>query len=127
MLFSQAVVARIGYLDERFFAYHEDVDYSLRATQAGFSVWYQPMSIIMHRVSHSTEGNLQFRTFLEAQSRILFFIKHIRGINLLVVIPLEMVHFVRFLGAVLLHNQIGLAWSYIRGVFAGLRMIKRAF
>lgn len=36
LLVRSAVVERIGGLDERFFAYWEDIDYSIRSAQAGF-------------------------------------------------------------------------------------------
>jgi len=125
LLLSRTAIEQIGYLDKRFFAYYEDIDYSIRATQAGFSVWYQPASVILHRVSHSTEGNPQFRIFLEAQSRILFFSKYIRGFNLLSVIILEMAHFVRVLLRAVLKGNIELAWGYTKGVLAGLRPLRQ--
>lgn len=125
MLIHRAVFEQIGYLDERFFFYHEDVDFSLRVTRAGFSVWYQPASVILHQVSQSTQNNLPARTFLEAQSRVVFFAKHIRGFKLYLVIGLEIVRFIRRVAESLRNRQPELAWSYARGLFAGLGKLKR--
>jgi hypothetical protein len=48
MLIRRAVIDRIGYLDERFFAYQEDADYCFRARQAGWEVYYHPQAQIIH-------------------------------------------------------------------------------
>lgn len=42
---------RIGPMDEGYFLYFEDADYSLRARESGFRVVYCPMSRLIHRVS----------------------------------------------------------------------------
>lgn len=39
---------RLGGLDEKFPLYFEDVDFSLRAQQAGYRVVYQPESVVLH-------------------------------------------------------------------------------
>ncbi len=49
MLLRSEVVERIGPLEERLFAYWEDVEFCLRARQAGFQCLYVPTAIIWHR------------------------------------------------------------------------------
>jgi GT2 family glycosyltransferase len=56
MAVSRSVVERIGDLDDALFAYVEDVDWSLRAREAGFEVWFVPDAVAWHRVSGSTGG-----------------------------------------------------------------------
>lgn len=48
MLVRREVIAQIGYLDERFFAYQEDADYCFRARQAGWQVYYVPEAHVTH-------------------------------------------------------------------------------
>lgn len=48
MLIRREVVDRIGYLDERFFAYQEDADYCYRARMAGWKVFYVSTVQIVH-------------------------------------------------------------------------------
>jgi N-acetylglucosaminyl-diphospho-decaprenol L-rhamnosyltransferase len=43
-----AIIAKIGLLDERFFAYFEDMDYCLAARRKGWETWYVPQSRIIH-------------------------------------------------------------------------------
>jgi GT2 family glycosyltransferase len=49
VLFRAGALRRIGYFDERFFAYHEDVDWCTRAREDGFRVTYAPDAMVLHR------------------------------------------------------------------------------
>lgn len=48
MLIRREVVAKIGYLDEAYFAFQEDTDFCLRARRAGWLVYYVPLARIVH-------------------------------------------------------------------------------
>lgn len=48
MLIKRPVWQKIGFLNENYFLYFEDVDYCLRAKKAGFKVEVEPRSIITH-------------------------------------------------------------------------------
>ncbi|WP_373524096.1 glycosyltransferase family 2 protein [Aquiflexum sp.] len=48
ILIRTKVIKEIGLLDERFFAYYEDVDWSLRMRKYGYSLRYLPQSKIYH-------------------------------------------------------------------------------
>jgi GT2 family glycosyltransferase len=48
-LWRRATIERVGLLDERFFAYNEDVDWCLRARAVGFRVVYAGTAAILHR------------------------------------------------------------------------------
>jgi GT2 family glycosyltransferase len=48
LLIRRAVVDQIGLLDEVFFIYGEDVDWCVRAKQAGWKVMYHPEAEILH-------------------------------------------------------------------------------
>ena len=56
MAASRDLIDRVGVLDDELFAYAEDVDWSLRAREAGFEVWFVPDAVAWHRVSGSTGG-----------------------------------------------------------------------
>jgi GT2 family glycosyltransferase len=48
MLIRKDVLAKIGYLDERFFAYQEDADICFRAREVGWKIYYFPQAQIIH-------------------------------------------------------------------------------
>lgn len=54
MLVRRAVLDDIGLMDERFFAYMDDVDLCERAADAGWHVWYEPEATAVHVMGASS-------------------------------------------------------------------------
>ena len=120
MLIKGCLFSQIGYLDERFFFYHEDVDYSYRARRAGFSVWYQPASTINHKVSRSVGSNSPLQAYYSANARTLFFFKHIRGPRTALVCLLELIRLSRIVVRSYFTGDTKIAHSYVRGLLEGV-------
>ena len=81
MLVRRKVFERIGFLDEGFFLYFEEVDFCRRACKAGWECWYVPESRVVHLVGQATGMNMpQQQTrrvptyWLAARRR--YFLKH---------------------------------------------------
>ena len=55
MLLRKSMLDNIGYLDEDYFMYGEDIDLSYRITQAGFKNYYYPKTRIIHYKGESTK------------------------------------------------------------------------
>lgn len=51
MLVKREVFEQVGLLDESFFLYYEEVDWSLKARQAGYRILAVPSSVVWHEVS----------------------------------------------------------------------------
>jgi GT2 family glycosyltransferase len=83
MLLARAALEEVGLLDERFFAYHEDVDWCTSARARGFCVLFAPAARVVHR----GEGSLAPRgvanpaRYLSARNTILFARKHARVVD----------------------------------------------
>lgn len=79
MLMPRAVLEKIGYWDEAFFMYGEDIDLSYRIIQAGYKNYYYADTTIIHYKGESTKkGSLNYvKTFYEAM--IIFAKKHFQG------------------------------------------------
>jgi GT2 family glycosyltransferase len=60
ILTSRQVVERVGMLDERYFMYAEDADWSMRIRRAGYTIQYEPRAKIWHRLSASAGGHLSW-------------------------------------------------------------------
>ena len=54
VLFRAETLHEVGLFDENYFAYHEDVDWCLRAARLGWEVYYEPYSRVFHKGSRST-------------------------------------------------------------------------
>ncbi|MFP4059227.1 MAG: glycosyltransferase [Bacteroidota bacterium] len=76
MFIRKSVLEKVGYLDESFFMYGEDIDLSYRILKGGFINYYYPETTIIHYKGESTKkGSLNYvRTFYNAM--IIFARKH---------------------------------------------------
>lgn len=71
----RALIAAIGPFDERFFLYHEEVDFAKRASNAGWETWFVPASEAVHEGQGSARGqyNVERR---KQHSRRKYWLKH---------------------------------------------------
>ena len=65
----RAVLEQIGPFDERFFLYHEEVDFAKRAAAAGFETWYVPSSEAVHEGMGSARGQYDVEKRKQASRR----------------------------------------------------------
>jgi len=75
LLIRRTMIAQIGDFDERFFLYHEEVDYAKRAANAGWETWFVPASEAVHEGMGSARGqyNVEKR---KQTSRRKYWMKH---------------------------------------------------
>jgi GT2 family glycosyltransferase len=72
MLISRNVLDRIGNLYEGYFLYYEEYDYCLRARQAGFQIYYNGLTHILHKASMTVGMESSLKCYQMARNRILF-------------------------------------------------------
>ncbi len=102
MLVRRELFERIGLLDERFWAYCEDVDLCWRAWQAGFKVLFCPNAVIVHKIGRSSDQRLVASLIQHHKSMWLFYLKNYRRRYPLVLLPLiGLGILVRLVGALL--------------------------
>lgn len=56
MMIRREVIELVGYLDDNYYLYLEDLDYCLRAARAGYRLVYNPTSVIWHVNAGSSGG-----------------------------------------------------------------------
>jgi GT2 family glycosyltransferase len=76
MLIRREVIKRIGYLDEEFFLFSEEVDYCYRAQKAGFSIYQVPQARILHYESTTTNRFVGTKLRGHYLSKLYFLAKH---------------------------------------------------
>lgn len=57
-LIRRDVIENVGLFDERFFIYHEEHDYALRAISCGYRIVFAPRARLWHKVSRAMGGAL---------------------------------------------------------------------
>jgi GT2 family glycosyltransferase len=71
----RSMIEDIGPFDERFFLYHEEVDYAKRAAAAGWETWFVPASEAVHEGEGSAKGQYSVEA-RKQRSRRKYWIKH---------------------------------------------------
>lgn len=56
LLIPRRVLDRAGLLDEQFFLYYEDTEYSFRLGKLGIPIYYCPKAVMYHKVGASSKG-----------------------------------------------------------------------
>lgn len=74
VMFRRKCLEDVGFWDERFIMYMEDVDYSLRCRKRGWELWYSPDSIFHHHYHGSTSDDLC--NYMCNRNRFLVIAKH---------------------------------------------------
>jgi GT2 family glycosyltransferase len=73
MAVSRTVIEQVGMMDERYFLYMEDTDWSVRIKKAGYKLLFEPSSVIWHKNAGSTGGpGSALHQYYQARNRILF-------------------------------------------------------
>jgi GT2 family glycosyltransferase len=71
----RSVLETIGFLDESFFCYMEDVDFCTRARLAGWTIVYVPSSLLHHKGGSVTETSPR-QHYLYARNRLKYVSRH---------------------------------------------------
>jgi N-acetylglucosaminyl-diphospho-decaprenol L-rhamnosyltransferase len=71
----RAMLADIGFFDERFFLYHEEVDLARRAADAGWETWFVPRSEAIHEGRGSSRKGSSVEAY-KRRSRRAYWLKH---------------------------------------------------
>lgn len=88
-LFKSEIFIKTGLFDENFFAYYEDVDYSLRLKNNGYKIGFYDKSRVFHhssmslKLNESSEGTLSPKIhYLTTRNHIYLIRKHLIKFNL---------------------------------------------
>jgi GT2 family glycosyltransferase len=122
LLLRRKVVERVGWLDEQFFLYYEDMDYCLRVREAGFRLLLCPAARIWHDVSTSSGGrDSPLKRYWLAQSSGRYFRKHGWGWRMLFILPFRLGSALKTSGSYLRHRRWQLLQAYWSGLITGWR------
>jgi len=75
LLISASVLGKVGLMDERYFAYYDEADWSSRMKQAGLGCYVIPTASLYHKVSRTTPGLMM--SYLMARNRLLWMKEHL--------------------------------------------------
>ncbi|QGY48160.1 glycosyltransferase [Maribellus comscasis] len=80
MMVPRSVIENVGMMTEVYFLYYEEHDWAERIKRAGYKIFYQPESYILHKESVSTGKNSPFKTYYLTRNRLVFARRNYNGI-----------------------------------------------
>jgi GT2 family glycosyltransferase len=87
LLASREAWIRVGPLDERYYIYAEDADWSLRARAAGYRLLFVPRARLAHKVSAASGAASPWKIYQRLRANLTLFSRHARGIGRLTWLP----------------------------------------
>ncbi|MCX5778201.1 MAG: glycosyltransferase family 2 protein [Elusimicrobia bacterium] len=127
LLVPLSVIRQIGLMDEDYFMYYDDADFTLRASRAGYSMIYEPASVVFHKCNKTT-GTKQpslFEYYLVNRNIFYFYGKFcnrpiVKSIVLAKIFTRLLLHFV---GSLLLRKKRlqYVAYLTLRDIVRGVR------
>lgn len=79
MMVKREVLDRVGDMPEVYFLYYEELDWSVRISEAGYEIWYEPRSTVFHKESASTGRTSPLKTYYLSRNRLLYAWRNRRG------------------------------------------------
>jgi hypothetical protein len=77
MLIDNRVFAAVGIMDESYFVYYDDTDFVYRASLKGYTIYYMPELVVLHKVSSLTGGGESLVSiYYNTRNRIYFIRKN---------------------------------------------------
>jgi len=126
ILISSEVIKKVGSLESAFFAYFEDVDWSLRVREAGYQIYLAPDSIIYHEGSASSkkphdEGTLSAAVFyLHARNQLFLLRRHCKGILVFTSWPFHLMKYFGWMSYFCLRGRIKKMKAVAKGIYHGI-------
>lgn len=108
---------RVGLLDEGYFLYAEDADWSLRARAAGFRLLFVPGARLRHKVSAASGASSPWKTYQRLRANLTLFARHARGAGRLTWLPCFLAQQVALALWLLLRGRASAAWAVPRALW----------
>lgn len=121
MLISRKVVKDIGLMPHIYFLYYEEMDYCAHMQKAGYTIWYEGNSYILHKESISTGKKSPLKTYYLTRNRLLYARRNVvffpRCISMLyfalLVVPKSLLHY-------LMRKEPAHAKAFLKGIIWNL-------
>ncbi|MFN2117887.1 MAG: glycosyltransferase family 2 protein [Candidatus Promineifilaceae bacterium] len=127
MLVNLQAARVVGLLDERYFFYYEDLDWSIRFKEAGYRIRLVPKAYLYHRVAVSTGSDMDSaqRRYYLAYGGVLFWRQYAHLGNRAVILGFRVISAVKMVGRLLLTGRWRVAAAYLHGLRDGWQVSKR--
>jgi len=99
LLIRRSVLERIGFLNDKYFAYHEDEEFCMRAARAGYRAIVVPEARIYHKNARSTGSNdAPIQVFLRSRNLYFLWMDTLKGFERIRHVPRYLAQIVSYGG-----------------------------
>jgi len=118
MLVSMEVIKRVGIMTEKFFLYYEEHDWAEHIKKAGYKIYFQGKSLVLHKESISTVKESPFQIFYLTRGRILYARRNNHGLTkLMSLLYLNLIAIPKQISYYLVHKRPDLAKASFRAMW----------
>ncbi len=118
----------VGELDESYYMYNEDTDWSTRVTRSGGKVLYIPSARLWHKVSSSSGGGLtSYKIYHRIRSTLAYFRRYASWYHWFGILPATAARTVAFVVAQLVRGEGGRVSALVRGIADGATGRRRGY
>jgi hypothetical protein len=122
MMVPRSVILEVGLMAEIYFLYYEEHDWAERVKNAGYSVFYEAASLVMHKESISTGIDSPLKVFYINRNRLVFARRNCKGFRkALAVLYLSLIAFPKAVLSYLIKGKFDLAKCVWRAYFWNFR------
>ncbi len=121
LLARRAAWEQVGLLDEGYFIYAEDADWSRRARAAGFRLLFVPQARLWHKVSAASGAASPWKIYQRSRANLRLFARHARGIARVTWLPCFVAQQAALALWLLACGQVGAALAVPRALWDALR------
>ncbi len=126
MLLRKSALTKVGLFDEDFFIYFEETDLCHRLWLAGYTVVYEPTSVVYHHEAVDTHKQMQefTITYLSFRNRIASFLMNLHWINATKILSVLLVIYAALILFYLATLRPQLAWAIVLAGVWNIRHIR---
>lgn len=125
-VYKREVFDKVGFFDEDFFAYYEDVDFNFRMQLAGYKCYYNPKAVCYHKRGETFKDKTGLETMLCEKNLVALRIKNYPINILLKWIPYFFVVRIRRYYGFIRHHSFKVFLSALKGYLKGLAEIPKS-
>lgn len=121
MLVPMRIIEEVGMMTDIFFLYYEEHDWAAHIERAGFKIYYQGSSLVLHKEAISTVKDSPFQIYYLNRGRILFARRNTKGFKkLITLLYLYFISAPRISIGFIFRKRFDLMWAYWKAVWWNL-------
>lgn len=124
MLTRKDVVAKAGVMPECYFLYYEELDWSERIREQGYTIWYEPKAFIYHKESAATGRMSALKQYYYVRNRLFFVKRNSKGIYFAAAVFYQiLISLTKNCASSLFQRRFDLFSATIKGFVDGMKMM----